>query len=592
MTNSYNFFNLRAFSEADQPYACNDWVVFQEKAYKSRKPNNNRYPHDSECWDEIGLVSGLLDHLLSDNRAIDLSVAFYPECSNGCVAMFDKGGCVIDKVPVLNEDGTQKKDDCGQSVFELMIFTSLVDCNTDAPQEGASKEEQTWDGGYTVCAYLNRPVAYTQDANEPDNWLKPEAPRNLKCVLDCSAPDGETIALATKGTEGTHSTTPGNKLRVIHDNESIVTTPDKGLEVAVIGKDMAGQPVDVRNGPCFVTCATMGDGLTWDATAKKWIANLGKGVKFVQSKIQAAISNGLAFNGDNEIVAKAGNPSIVVDGDGIKVGVIGVDRNGQPVNAGACLVTCSTDLHVIAINDAGTDTVITLSDGTVISGPEIDKDDYVVSYVKTTNAAGESILTITMKSGATHQVTLPAGTASSITDLTNTPNYEAGTIQVNSSDGADTVLDITSPDMWPAAWVRAGGFTTEGGSGVKPPGQAIIDDNLSGGFSYDAAGNLIIPKTGRWDTDFLVASIAQETKLYTGNQQLKIGLTINDVVVAARQQDDYTGHHSGEENVRPRIPILNLNKGDKVSVLTTEESPENRMVTYDIKLVFISSLGN
>lgn len=105
--------------------------------------------------------------------------------------------------------------------------------------------------------------------------------------------------------------------------------------------------------------------------------------------------------------------------------------------------TPPTPVRIVAIDDSGTTTTITLSDGTVISGPEIDKDDYVVSYVKTTNAAGESILTITMKSGATHSVTLPAGTAVSITDLTNTPNYEAGTIQVNSSDGADTTLNIT-----------------------------------------------------------------------------------------------------------------------------------------------------
>lgn len=342
MTDSYNFFNLRAFSESDQPYACDDWVVFQEKAYKSRKPNNNRHPHDSEYWDEIGLVSGLLDHLLQDNRAIDLSVAFYPECSNGCVAMFHKGGCVIDKVPVFNEDGTQKKDDCGQLVFELMIFTSLVDCNTDAPQDGASKDDPTWDGGYTVCAYLNRPVAYTQDGNKPENWLKPEAPQNLKCVLDCSAPDGETIALAEQGEAGTHSSTEGRKLRARHDNESIITTPDKGLEVAVIGKTINSESVDVREEPCLVTCEDMGNGLWHNPeTGRFEVKPADHSVTVDSEGIRVKISDGLELT-DDGVKVKAADDSIGVTPEGVQVGVIGFNRAGDEINTQdePCLVTC------------------------------------------------------------------------------------------------------------------------------------------------------------------------------------------------------------------------------------------------------------
>lgn len=366
----------------------------------------------------------------------------------------------------------------------------------------------------------------------------------------------------------------------------------------------------------------MGKGLIWDETTKKWIVNIANGLSYsIDGKIQVQpadnsiivdsngvkaniadgleltpngietkLGNGIAFDGNNALTVKPADNSIIVDANGIKVGQIGVDRNGNPVMAGACLVTCSTDLHIVNLDDTGTTTIITLSDGSTVTSPEIDKDDFVKTSVISV-VGGVNHLILTMESGAVHDVVLPSSPTPTVTDLTNTPDYNAGTIQVNSSDGADTILDICSPYFWPSAWVRSGEFPTEGTSGTKPPSIAVLQDELAGGFAYDANGELVVPKTGRYDVHFLVASIAAETKLYVGAQQLNIGLTVNGTVIASRQQDDYTGHHKGEESVRPRLPILVLNAGDKISVRTIEETPDNRMVTYDIKVIFISNVS-
>lgn len=142
----------------------------------------------------------------------------------------------------------------------------------------------------------------------------------------------------------------------------------------------------------------------------------------------------------------------------------------------------------------------------------------------------------------------------------------------------------------PSAWVRAGGWATQGVSGEKPPGKAIIKDELSGGFAYDAAGNLIPPKPGKYDFTFRVATIADQTKLYQNPQKLKVSVTINGVAETSLIQDDYTGHHSGEESNDVRIPIGALQAGDKVSVVTIDESTGNYLAAYDLKLVFISDL--
>lgn len=254
-----------------------------------------------------------------------------------------------------------------------------------------------------------------------------------------------------------------------------------------------------------------------------------------------------------------------------------------------------TPVRIVAIDDSGTQTTITLSDGTVISGPEIDKDDYVVSYVKSVNAAGESILTITMKSGATHQVTLPASTVASITDLTNTPNYEAGTIQVNSSDGADTVLDITHENFWPSAWVRVGTTNNQGANGDKPPNVALNGgkSHLTGGFTYNGAGHLVAPKNGTYRVMYRPAVIGNQQILYPNGNRCLVKLMISGTQFSQLIMQDHTGTHPGEELNDFRDHDIALSKGDTVTINVAEESPDHWLDAYDLKLQFInSSMGN
>lgn len=644
MTQTVNLFNLPIYNQEDAPYACNIWLIYKNKAYKSLKPNNNRHPHDSEYWYEIGGVEGLLNHVLDDHKSVDLALPYYPECSNGCVAMFDKGQCVIDRIKILNPDGTPAKDDCGKEIYELQIFTSLIDCNTDSPLLGSNKTPPTWDGGYSTCGYLNRPVAYTQDGNTEENRLYPDAPQNLKCVLGCDSPDNETIALAEKGTEGTHSQTIGNKLRVIHDNKSIVTTPQKGLEVAVIGKDKAGNPVDVRNNPCFVTCDTVGNGLTWDETAKKWIVNLAKGLtftttgaiealldtlaglKFNGNKIAVAIKKGLSFNssgeievkaGNNSIIvddegvkanlsdgltlspngikAKAGNNSIIVDGDGIKVGQIGVDKNGNPVNAGACLVTCSTDLHVTGIDDSGTSTIITLSDGSTISGPEIDKDDYVASVTASTNAAGDNVLTLTMNSGTTHVVTLPKG-VSVDNYVTGLSINNTGLVTLNRNNGLpDLTAQIIFPKpeemVFPMATYRGGFGTPTTNPVFTGNGKLYFSEWINqSGFFPETLGitDIPIPRSGWYRIDHRCTARWTGGSPPTGRCGVfKNGTSVNGLSINLGT-NYFPFMTQNEQREIPKAVHAYFNAGDLITVETSNMGAGAEIIGETLMIQFVS----
>ena len=309
-----------------------------------------------------------------------------------------------------------------------------------------------------------------------------------------------------------------------------------------------------------VACRNMGTGLYWNETTKKW-----------------------EVGGNKDCAGDVITPN---------------DRVVACRNMGAGLVWNATTKkwdvsipRIVAIDDSGTQTTITLSDGTVISGPEIDKDDYVVSYVKTTNAAGESILTITMKSGATHQVTLPAAVASSVTDLTNTPNYEAGTIQVNSSDGADTVLDITHPNFWPSAWARVGTTNNQGANGDKPPNVSLSGgkSHLTGGFVYDGSGHLVVPKNGTYRVMYRPAVIGTQQILYPNGNRCLVKLMINGSQFSQLIMQDHTGIHTGEELNDFRDHDIALSKGDTVTISVAEESQGHWLDAYDLKLKFINS---
>ena len=138
---------------------------------------------------------------------------------------------------------------------------------------------------------------------------------------------------------------------------------------------------------------------------------------------------------------------------------IGVDENGNPITPGGegCYVSCSAplaplmwvyadannnvvtipdgadipdgvtrrltvdlpdDVYVVGVNDSGTTTELTMSDGSVVSGPRIDNDDYVVLTTATKQSNGDTLVTLTLSSGATVSHTIIAKVACSLDYLT------------------------------------------------------------------------------------------------------------------------------------------------------------------------------
>ena len=275
------FFNFDIFDENNNElYCCNDIVIYKNELYKSLVNNNNRNPHDADAWFYIGTLEDIINYIIADDKGYKLDIPYYPESTNSCHSMFSKGQCVVDKVPKTDALGIPIKDDCGNVTYDYLIFNSLIDCNTTPPLVGSQANPPTWTQGLSVCEYLAGSVGWTQNGDTENYQVSSSNPQ---CLLDCSAPDDETIALATQGTEGTHSQTIGNKLRVRHDTNTLSTTPANGLEV-----------------------------------------NLGKGL--------TADANGISI--------KLGDSSIIVDDDGIKLGEIRTDPAGNPINADTCLVTC------------------------------------------------------------------------------------------------------------------------------------------------------------------------------------------------------------------------------------------------------------
>lgn len=156
-------------------------------------------------------------------------------------------------------------------------------------------------------------------------------------------------------------------------------------------------------------------------------------------------------------VVKANDTTIVTvttDAQGkktysIAVNKIGVDRNGDDVLAGDCLVTCATDIFASKIDDTGTTTTITLNNGSTITSPETDENTYVTGF-----AIVGDVATITMSDGTNHvsNITHPAFPAdiyvtgftiagddatvalSNGDTFTQTITHPAGTVNVNLTD--------------------------------------------------------------------------------------------------------------------------------------------------------------
>lgn len=349
-----------------------------------------------------------------------------------CVPAYDLRACAWDYDPVLKE---------------YRLYTSLKADNHIKPYEGSIANPKTWDGGYDVCGYLNRPVAKDLDGN----LYYPGDKDTIFCGVQCSAVDNPDFTYAN------------GKLRV-----NFPATP--------------------------------------------------------------------------------------------------------------------TPVRIVAIDDSGTQTTITLSDGTVISGPEVDKDDYVVSYVKTTNAAGESILTITMKSGATHSVTLPAAVAVQDTYITGLTIDANGLVTATRNNGLPSLTaQIQFPEpttmTFPMIGLR-GSYT--GGATDSPPVTTSNTKlhfnmfiNATGGFSNTLnQTDIIIPKTGWYRLDHRCTAIYTSA---TPPQKCRTDVILNGVRM------DTLGINFGT-NFFPDVNPLDqqeaeksmyhyCSQGDVITVETGEMSP-------------------
>lgn len=160
------FFSLDEWDE-DKTYQCDEFVIFEGKIIQSIISDNDQHPHNKKAWKELGTFTDILKHTFSDENGMRLTIPYWKECNKpNCRPLVNKGSCYAVKVKKLDKDGKPEIDDCNEIVYENKIFVSLLDCNSDTPLIGSTKFPKTWDGGFTLCEYLNRPIGYTLN-NEP-----------------------------------------------------------------------------------------------------------------------------------------------------------------------------------------------------------------------------------------------------------------------------------------------------------------------------------------------------------------------------------------------------------------------------------------
>ncbi|MDB4461449.1 hypothetical protein N9043_00715 [bacterium] len=453
----------------DKTFDCDEFIIFKndEGGYEliqSLIKNNKRHPHDRDSWKSLGDFSHILKFLFDDADGRQLTLRYWEECrGKNCSTVYNNRDAVVERV----ENG--EVDSCDNKLYDDLIYLSLKDCNTDKPSVGASLAVPTWQGPYTESEWFDRQVGFTVNGDpirQGDNHIlvsKDDFCEGLEwkevdqCEGDCDpvlvnklcpVPIGtdENDVVITNGSQSNllSETAPCDKFEWV-DTESgsceSDCTPEtirqfcpkpvgvdengdvinNGSESELISIHAPYEPlqwVDVETEDCLPDCE--------HPTKKRLTLCIDKGLHIVESCLEVLIdaTKGLGFNEDGSIFVKIKNglgfteageievvpadDSIIVDETGVKVGQIGVDRDGNPIMAGACLVTCDTDLHATAVADVGTQTTITLSNGTVVSGPRIDADDYVNTFTNTVNADGSITVTITMLSGTVLTHTLPA----------------------------------------------------------------------------------------------------------------------------------------------------------------------------------------
>ena len=145
----------------------------------------------------------------------------------------------------------------------------------------------------------------------------------------------------------------------------------------------------------------------------------------------------------------------------------------------------------------------------------------------------------------------------------------------------------------PPVWHYARQIVT--GTGDVPPNVSLNGgkSHLTGGFTYNGSGHLVVPKNGTYRVMYRPAVIGKQQILYPKGNPCLVKLMISGTQFSQLIMQDHTGIHTGEELNDFRDHDIALSKGDTVTINVAEENSSHWLDAYDLKLQFInSSMGN
>lgn len=198
----------------NENYKCNDIVSHCDEIYISSIKDNDRHPHDSDAWENLGSAGDILGMILNQDNSYQLSMPYHQSCGGGCVSHYPMDATVAVESPLLDANGEELTDDCGNVQTETLIYSSLIDFNTDLPSEGAEANPPTWTQGVSFIEYLT-PAEITASDIVGKICADPAATASLKTCLGVQDPvkytwvetnsnDGDGVIVWTAtGSDGT-----------------------------------------------------------------------------------------------------------------------------------------------------------------------------------------------------------------------------------------------------------------------------------------------------------------------------------------------------------------------------------------------------
>ena len=615
------FTGIEEYSNCNEStvFDCGEFVIFKTKdgtyeLNQSLISNNDRHPHDRTAWKNHGVFTNILKNILNGDTGHSLTIPYWTPCNSGanCQPLYNKRNCTVEKIV------NGSVDECGNPLYDELIFVSIGDKNIDQPSVGAAKDVPTWEGPYTECEFFSRPV--TVNKNGDLHYPGDESTR--LCSIGCDEIDGKGIVWK-KNTLGEYELSLGQlgidrfgnpvmagsclvtcsseiKVVSIDDSKPGVTTITLSDGTVINGpevdNDVKVSSFTQNNGLLTIT---LSDGTIFTATLPPPLAdNYVTGLSISPTGLVTAYRNNGLPPLTSQIIFPVIPPDSYVTSISVSpTGLITVSRNNglPPLTSQITFPVIPPDSYVTGISVSPTGLItVSRNNGlppltSQITFPVIPPDSYVTGI----SVSPTGLITVSRNNGLpplTSQITFPAVVQPSITDLGSSVNNDAGSISITSSDGNDTSFVIDNAAMFPSAWVRVGTTNNQGVSGDKPPNVSLSTGkaNLYGGFSFDANGHLVVPKSGVYRFMYRVAAIANLQTLYTTGSRLLCKLMINGVQFSQLIEDDYSGTHSGEELNDFREHIAELNKGDTITIVTAEETAGHWLDAYDITINFIS----